>query len=216
MKTRRHAFTLIELLTVIAIIGILAAILIPTISKVRRTARDTRDLANLRNTGAGILNYFNDVGRGSVKASDLRNQVTMAPYFGGEQGFRRAYYSETWMDTVGRQNGDQPFPIAYTVNAIIWPANGSDTTPIPTSRIMAQANKPLFFTGVRFSGFGAYQYGFLGHVNPIYSGVNLTTPNFTPTAYPEAKALVLFVNGSTRLVNFARDNQDIWWTRSTN
>ncbi|MBC8008918.1 MAG: prepilin-type N-terminal cleavage/methylation domain-containing protein [Burkholderiales bacterium] len=48
---RRHAFTLIELLTVIAIIGILAAIIIPTVGRVRETARNSTSVSNLRQIG---------------------------------------------------------------------------------------------------------------------------------------------------------------------
>jgi prepilin-type N-terminal cleavage/methylation domain-containing protein/prepilin-type processing-associated H-X9-DG protein len=56
----RHAFTLIELLTVIAIIGILAAIIIPTISKVRQTARKAQCVARMRQWGNAVLLSVND------------------------------------------------------------------------------------------------------------------------------------------------------------
>lgn len=60
---RRHAFTLVELLTVIAIIGVLAAILIPSIGKMRGNARSTQGLGNLRQLGlAGLLYAGNNKG----------------------------------------------------------------------------------------------------------------------------------------------------------
>ncbi|MEY4487500.1 MAG: hypothetical protein RIQ79_8 [Verrucomicrobiota bacterium] len=58
--TTRHAFTLIELLTVIAIIGILAAIIIPTVSKVRKTAKKAQCVARMRQWGNAISLQTND------------------------------------------------------------------------------------------------------------------------------------------------------------
>ncbi|AHF89198.1 hypothetical protein OPIT5_01925 [Opitutaceae bacterium TAV5] len=55
--TRRHAFTLIELLTVIAIIGILAAIIIPTVGRVRASARSIKCVSNLRQIGVASRLY---------------------------------------------------------------------------------------------------------------------------------------------------------------
>lgn len=57
---RRHAFTLIELLTVIAIIGILAAILLPVVGSVRQKARKAQCSANLRQVASAYLMYMND------------------------------------------------------------------------------------------------------------------------------------------------------------
>ncbi|AHF91242.1 N-terminal cleavage protein [Opitutaceae bacterium TAV5] len=59
-RPHRHAFTLIELLTVIAIIGILAAIIIPTVGKVRETARKAQCASNLRQVGMAIMAYAGD------------------------------------------------------------------------------------------------------------------------------------------------------------
>jgi prepilin-type processing-associated H-X9-DG protein/prepilin-type N-terminal cleavage/methylation domain-containing protein len=56
----RHAFTLIELLTVIAIIGILAGILIPVVGTVRDNARAAKCVSNLRSTGTAMINHIND------------------------------------------------------------------------------------------------------------------------------------------------------------
>ncbi|MDR1283057.1 MAG: prepilin-type N-terminal cleavage/methylation domain-containing protein [Opitutaceae bacterium] len=61
----RHAFTLIELLTVIAIIGILAAIIIPTVGKVREAAKGVKCVSNLRTIGVAI-NLFAEDHRGRL------------------------------------------------------------------------------------------------------------------------------------------------------
>ncbi len=59
-RSRRHAFTLIELLTVIAIIGILAAIIIPTVGKVKRTAKKAQCVSRMRQWGSAIALQAND------------------------------------------------------------------------------------------------------------------------------------------------------------
>lgn len=59
-RTRRCAFTLIELLTVIAIIGILAAIIIPTVGKVKRTAKKAQCVSRMRQWGSAIALQAND------------------------------------------------------------------------------------------------------------------------------------------------------------
>lgn len=56
----RHAFTLIELLTVIAIIGILAAIIIPTVGRVRRSAADAACKSNVRQLTTAYLMFLNE------------------------------------------------------------------------------------------------------------------------------------------------------------
>lgn len=60
MRSRRNAFTLIELLTVIAIIGILAAIIIPTVGKVKRTAKKAQCVSRMRQWGSAIALQAND------------------------------------------------------------------------------------------------------------------------------------------------------------
>lgn len=60
MNTRRHAFTLIELLTVIAVVGILAAILVPVVGRARLAAQTAASVSNLRQLAASAHAYIAD------------------------------------------------------------------------------------------------------------------------------------------------------------
>ena len=58
-SSRRHGFTLLEIVSVTAIIAILAAILVPTLSRVRDTARQAKCMGNVRQITLGLLNAAN-------------------------------------------------------------------------------------------------------------------------------------------------------------
>ena len=59
-NNQKHAFTLIEMLTVIAIIAVLVALLLPTLSRAKANARRTACLGNLKQIGLGVLIYCDD------------------------------------------------------------------------------------------------------------------------------------------------------------
>ena len=60
MKTRKHGFTIVELLVVVSIIALLIAILLPAIGKARDAARVTQSTANLRNLAVSNDTYSAD------------------------------------------------------------------------------------------------------------------------------------------------------------
>lgn len=59
-QTRKHAFTLVELLVVISVIVILAAIMFPVFGRARENARRAACMNNLKTVGLGLLQYVQD------------------------------------------------------------------------------------------------------------------------------------------------------------
>ncbi len=91
----KHAFTLIELLTVIAIIVILAGLLLPAISAARRYAKIGQAKNDIKNIQTAIRAYYNEYGKLPVQDKEQGG----APCEGG--GIGDGYYGEGGGGTNG-------------------------------------------------------------------------------------------------------------------
>ena len=69
-QSRRHAFTLVELLVVIGIIALLISILLPTLNRARQSAKEVQCKSNMRSVGQGIMFYANEF-QGSLPHGSL-------------------------------------------------------------------------------------------------------------------------------------------------
>jgi prepilin-type N-terminal cleavage/methylation domain-containing protein len=108
MKTRRSAFTLIELLIVVAIIAILAAIAVPNFLEAQTRAKVGRVCADMRSIGLAIEAYRTD--NPAYPPSTWYEWGFTTPQAGDGDMWYRGYWPERRLRTLTT-------PIAYMTKA---------------------------------------------------------------------------------------------------
>ncbi|CAN5367166.1 hypothetical protein BH09PLA1_BH09PLA1_31380 [soil metagenome] len=81
-RTRRHAFTLVELLVVIGIIAVLIGILLPALNRARAAASALKCASNLRSVGQGLAIYVAE-NKGTYPAAYIYSGMQINGTLGG-------------------------------------------------------------------------------------------------------------------------------------
>lgn len=238
----RHAFTLVELLAVIAVIGVLAAILIPTVSAVRRRAWQTTDLSNLRQLGVAVGLYATETRRVDINLLVSPEEDLQARYGSGHSGdLIKTYAGGDWSITLSRAYleqydlGPEPKLRAFTVNETLFPRarpGPANPNPLPWDREPLRAEtfteissrRPVFFLGlISPENNSAYRWGSFRHLNPIYSGHEVPTPNAIDWSVLASagswRCPTLFGDASVRTIDYSErlrsvPADDPWWVQN--
>ena len=114
----KHAFTLMEVLTVITILTILFAIAIPALNSARERAKITKDMSNLRQIGTATQMYMNDnngVFPGSATATWMSQLELNRKYLSVWRIFESPFDARSTSEA-----GDGTTAISYGINANVY------------------------------------------------------------------------------------------------
>ncbi len=195
----KHAFTLIELLTVIVIIGILAALILPVASKVRESAKLAKGVSNLRQIGSALTLYAannHDLlpysyrtgagGQNTIFALTLSGYLdnTRQTYHGTDSSFN--HYNDVFKDPAATLPGGS---LHYSAHPVLMPSvSGTDpaTSQVKLSSIIQQSQQVIIMDAAQQSGGSAgasagkvsnikiRRADFTGDINaPVPSGPNI-------------------------------------------
>jgi len=99
-SSRRHGFTLVELLVVIGIIAVLIGVLLPALNKAREQSKLVKCLSNLRQIGMGFQLY-RQYNRDFYSPKELQRGLlnpAASVYFYGGNAADSAKYSQNYVD----------------------------------------------------------------------------------------------------------------------
>jgi prepilin-type N-terminal cleavage/methylation domain-containing protein/prepilin-type processing-associated H-X9-DG protein len=143
LKSRRRAFTLVELLVVIGIIALLISILLPSLNRARENAKQVQCLSNLRQISLALVMYTQgnkDLLPGGGEPAQKRwdwiywdvaagapfndvGQSALAPYLSpSNTKFNPAYFScptDRTEDHISVYGGRYPYRFSYTMNCYL-------------------------------------------------------------------------------------------------
>jgi prepilin-type N-terminal cleavage/methylation domain-containing protein len=205
----KHAFTLMELLTVITILTILFAIAVPSLNSARERAKITKDMSNLRQIGTATQLYMNDnngVFPGSASVTWMSQLELNRKYLSTWRVLESPFDARSTSDA-----GDGTTAISYGINANVYVAN----VPISADKITKPTAFILFSPAEAAGG----TVTFAGAGNSAFPGVTvLGTGSNAATSAPGGSATAGTQNGRVRINALFADlhSENMLWATFTN
>jgi prepilin-type N-terminal cleavage/methylation domain-containing protein len=205
----KHAFTLMEVLTVITILTILFAIAVPALNSARERAKVTKDMSNLRQIGTATQMYMNDnngVFPGSASATWMFQLEVNRKYLSTWRVLESPFEARPTSDA-----GDVTSAVSYGINANVYVAN----VPISADKITKPSAFILFSPAVA----AGPTVTFAGAGNSLFPGVMvLGTGSNAATSTPGGSATGGTQNNRARINALFADlhSENMLWETFTN